>query len=83
MYSNQLFSITAEVPPQNMLKATQDLIAHAIDEGHLSNNYTLRGQCQVRNTECPGDALFNEIRNWPHFSPDLNAIASNLVSPPA
>lgn len=50
-----------------MLQATQDLISHAIELEFLSNNYTLYGHRQVRATTCPGPALFNEIKNWPHF----------------
>lgn len=52
-----------------MLKATQDLIAHVIDQGYLSSDYTLLGHRQVRATTCPGEALFNDIKNWPHFQP--------------
>lgn len=51
-----------------MLKATQDLIKYAIDNGSLVPDYTLYGHRQVRATICPGDALFNEIKTWPHFS---------------
>lgn len=51
-----------------MLKATQALIAYAIDTGYLSSNYTLLGHRQVRDTECPGDRLYKEISQWPRFS---------------
>lgn len=54
-----------------MLQATQDLIAFAIKKGYLSEEYTLHGHRQVRATECPGDALFNEIKKWPNFSEDV------------
>lgn len=55
------------VPPEEMLQATKDLIAHAVEKEHLSYNYTLYGHRQVRATACPGPALFNEIEKWPHF----------------
>lgn len=50
-----------------MLRATQQLINHAIAKGYLSSNYTLLGHRQVRQTECPGESLYREIANWPHF----------------
>lgn len=55
----------------NMLQATHDLIDYAITQGYLSSNYTLYGHRQVRSTECPGDALFNEIKTWPHFQSNV------------
>lgn len=54
-----------------MLQATQGLIAYAVDQGYLARNYALYGHRQVRATECPGDALFNEIKTWPGFDPDV------------
>lgn len=65
-------NFTDVVPPENMLKTTQDLIAHAIDQGYLSSNYTLLGHRQVRDTICPGPALFNEIKQWPNFDEDID-----------
>lgn len=66
-----------------MLQATRDLIAYSIDNGHLSSNYTMYGHRQVRITECPGDALYNEIRNWPNFGFDLEVVVnSNTILPP-
>lgn len=50
-----------------MLQAAQDLIAYAVEQGHLAQNYTVYGHRQVRDTDCPGEALFNEIQTWPHF----------------
>lgn len=66
-----IFIHSETVPPANMLKATQDLIGHAIDKGFLSSNYTLLGHRQVRDTICPGPALFNEIKQWPNFGSDI------------
>lgn len=50
-----------------MLQATKDLIAYAVELGFLTGNYTLYGHKQVRDTICPGSALFKEIKTWPHF----------------
>lgn len=50
-----------------MLQVTQDFISYAVENGYLASNYTLYGHRQVRETECPGPALFNEIKQWPNF----------------
>lgn len=55
------------VPPKNMLQATQELIDFAVKQGHLYPAYLLNGHQQVSSTACPGKALFNEIKGWPHF----------------
>lgn len=58
------------LPPKNMLQLAKDLIAYAVESGYLLSNYTLYGHRQVRDTTCPGDALFGEIQTWPHFGKD-------------
>lgn len=60
-----------------MLLKTQDLISYAVNRGYLAQNYTLYGHRQVRATTCPGDALYNEITKWPHFSENTNNQTSN------
>lgn len=54
-------------PPRNMLKATQELIQLAVQHGQLAPDYNLHGHRQVKQTACPGKALFNKIKRWPHF----------------
>lgn len=58
----------ADLPPDNMINATQKLIAYSIRNGYLTTNYKLLGHRQVRDTECPGQRLFEEISAWSHFS---------------
>jgi hypothetical protein len=65
-----------------MLQAAKNLIAYAIENNHLAANYTLYGHRQARNTECPGDRLFNEIRAWDHFKLVEKAGASSPNSIP-
>lgn len=55
------------LPDTEMLEAVHGLITYGIQIGKISSNYTLMGHRQVRDTECPGDALFNLIRDWPHW----------------
>lgn len=63
---NLLFAV--ELPPTVMIEAVQKFLNYAVNTGHLDRNYTLLGHRQVRNTECPGSRLFEEIKTWPHFS---------------
>lgn len=60
-------SSTAELPPPHMLKRVKQLIEYGLTEGRIAKDYILLGHRQVRNTECPGQALYNEISSWPHF----------------
>jgi N-acetylmuramoyl-L-alanine amidase len=63
-----LFVTLAELPPQQMLDATQSLIEYSVQNGYLSSTYKILGHRQVRSTECPGQRLFDEIGTWCHFS---------------
>lgn len=64
--------IVEKLPNEDMLKATKELIALAVEQGFLATNYTLIGHRQVRDTACPGPALYNEIKTWPHFGSPTN-----------
>ncbi|XP_055375390.1 peptidoglycan-recognition protein LB [Condylostylus longicornis] len=68
-----------ELPSEKMLKAAQAIIKYGIENGHVDPNYELYGHRQVRNTECPGDRLFNEISTWSHFSPNPTEIRKNEI----
>ncbi|KAI8041219.1 hypothetical protein M5D96_005473 [Drosophila gunungcola] len=54
-------------PSSQMLQNAKDLIELAKQRGFLKDNYTLFGHRQTKATSCPGDALFNEIKTWPHW----------------
>lgn len=56
------------MPPENQLAVTKQLIKYGVAQGFIQSNYTLYGHRQVRNTECPGDALYKEIQTWEHYS---------------
>lgn len=51
-----------------MLQAAKDLIAFGVAQGYIDPAYKLLGHRQVRDTECPGGRLFQEISTWPHFT---------------
>nr|XP_053617729.1 peptidoglycan-recognition protein LF-like [Plodia interpunctella] len=54
-------------PTPAQVKSAQKLIQAGIKLGHIKPDYKLVGHRQVRDTECPGNALFNEIQAWPHY----------------
>lgn len=62
-----------------MLKGVRQLIEYGLTEGKISKNYMLLGHRQVRDTECPGQALYNEIASWPHFIADPDGKNSNNI----
>ncbi|CAH1099443.1 unnamed protein product [Psylliodes chrysocephalus] len=63
-----------ELPPEKQLTTVQQLITKGIREGYIMNDYKLVGHKQVREgTECPGDRLFKEIKNWPNYCQDPSA----------
>lgn len=61
-------SLPVELPPVEQRKTAMALIAAGVELGYIKPDYKLVGHRQVRATECPGDALFNEIKTWDHYS---------------
>ncbi|XP_017785142.1 PREDICTED: peptidoglycan-recognition protein LB-like isoform X2 [Nicrophorus vespilloides] len=60
-----------ELPPPQQLSTVLKLINFGVRKGYIAKDYTLHGHRQVRNgTECPGNALLEEISTWEHFSPE-------------
>ncbi|XP_071564596.1 peptidoglycan-recognition protein SB2-like [Temnothorax nylanderi] len=60
---------TSVVPPKTQLRAAQKLIEFGVGAGKIAPDYKLLGHRQVVKTKSPGDALYNEIKKWPHWSP--------------
>ncbi|GBP27044.1 Peptidoglycan-recognition protein LB [Eumeta japonica] len=58
-----------ELPPTQQLKTVEALIATALDLGIIDEHYKLVGHRQMTDTECPGDALLEEIKTWKNYSP--------------
>jgi N-acetylmuramoyl-L-alanine amidase len=61
------FILPAELPTSEMLATAKSLIECGVERNSTSPDYKLLGHSQVRNTECPGTALLNEIKTWPHW----------------
>ncbi|GAV03903.1 hypothetical protein RvY_14268 [Ramazzottius varieornatus] len=64
-----LGTFTNSLPTLAARNAAKALIAEAAAAGRLKKDYKLKGHRQMGSTECPGTALYNEIKTWPHFSP--------------
>lgn len=60
---------TGSLPSEAALNTARDLLPScAIRAGLLRPDYKLLGHRQLVHTDCPGNALFNLLRTWPHFT---------------
>ncbi|XP_074794097.1 maestro heat-like repeat-containing protein family member 7 [Natator depressus] len=53
--------------PHHDVSQQESLIQCAVSGGFLSESYTLKGHRDVKSTQCPGDALYEAISQWPEF----------------
>lgn len=60
-----------QAPTDAALAAGQELLAHAVSQGQLAENYQLFGHRQLSATESPGQALYALVQKWPHWSSSL------------
>lgn len=72
-------AISENIPPENQLQTVHRLIEMGVRDGKIVEDYKLIGHRQVRATECPGDRLFQEIINWPHFYDVSNAAGQDTT----
>ncbi|XP_019754891.1 peptidoglycan recognition protein 1 isoform X2 [Dendroctonus ponderosae] len=56
-------------PSEVQLSSLKSLIACGVSTGKIHRNYTLIGHRQVSSTLCPGDKLYNILKNMPRFEP--------------
>ncbi|XP_021005323.1 N-acetylmuramoyl-L-alanine amidase isoform X1 [Mus caroli] len=60
---------TGSLPNEAALNTVRDALPScAIRAGLLRPDYKLLGHRQLVVTHCPGNALFNLLRTWPHFT---------------
>ncbi|XP_072028611.1 peptidoglycan recognition protein 1-like [Amphiura filiformis] len=60
-------SYTSRLPSQAAIDAGKKAIACGVTLGKLKSGYTLRGHRDVGTTLCPGDKLYDDVKNWPHY----------------
>jgi peptidoglycan recognition protein len=58
------------VPYDIALDAADLLLDCGVAAGYLYPDFGLMGHRQAVSTECPGEALYNEMTNWPNFEPN-------------
>lgn len=58
-------------PPDQQLRAAQQLIDLGVQLNKLDPNFRLYGARQMRPTESPGAALYRVIKQWPAWSADI------------
>uniref|UniRef100_A0A2M4AEU7 Putative peptidoglycan recognition protein long class n=2 Tax=Anopheles triannulatus TaxID=58253 RepID=A0A2M4AEU7_9DIPT len=66
-------------PPIAQLSAAQQLIKMGLDNNYIAHNFSLYGHRQLAPFESPGQALYDIIKSWPHWSDKLG---SNHWTPP-
>jgi hypothetical protein len=49
-----------------MLTTLRIFLKYSVDKGYLKQSYMMMGHRQVRDTECPGQRLYEEIKKWDH-----------------
>lgn len=63
-----------ELPLKEHLETVKRLIECATERNYALPNYNLTGHRDVfSGTECPGDALYNEISNWPNWHGNIES----------
>uniref|UniRef100_A0A336M1P1 CSON008584 protein n=1 Tax=Culicoides sonorensis TaxID=179676 RepID=A0A336M1P1_CULSO len=60
------------VPPPRQLAAAKLLIQEGVNQKYLASDYKLYGHRQFIATESPGNALYNIIKNWTHWSDEID-----------
>uniref|UniRef100_A0A0K8WML6 Peptidoglycan-recognition protein LB n=1 Tax=Bactrocera latifrons TaxID=174628 RepID=A0A0K8WML6_BACLA len=58
---------TDDLPPLPVLEKLQQLITYGTQMGHIQRDYVLLGHRQVKSTDCPGNRLYNTLKEWPHY----------------
>ncbi|KAM4019093.1 peptidoglycan-recognition protein 2-like isoform 1-T3 [Anomaloglossus baeobatrachus] len=55
------------LPSSNALNAAKSLIQCGVAIKKIKPNYTLKGHRDVLGTTCPGDVLYNNLKQWGRF----------------
>ncbi|KAK3585457.1 hypothetical protein CHS0354_003304 [Potamilus streckersoni] len=61
-------SYSGSKPPTAALTAVKKMIQCGISLKKVASRYRLYGHRDVNPTSCPGNALYREIKTWPHYS---------------
>ncbi|XP_062593637.1 peptidoglycan recognition protein 1-like [Saccostrea cucullata] len=61
-------------PGEAAIGAAKNLIQCGVDLGYISTDYQLLGHRAVKDTLCPGDNLYDAIKEWHNFSEKLKPL---------
>ncbi|KAL5278059.1 PGLYRP3.2 family protein, partial [Megaselia abdita] len=61
-------TFNGKLPPGKSLDIVKSLLEEGLKNGKISPNYKLFGQRQLNGSKSPGDALYEEIKKWDHWS---------------
>lgn len=62
-----------------MIEAAQQLLKIGVDGGKLEKDYIIVAHNQTYNTQSPGTNVYNQIKYWPHFSPDILTDINDII----
>ncbi|CAH1101152.1 unnamed protein product [Psylliodes chrysocephalus] len=62
----------SSTPPSNQMEALKNLISCGTDSNKIASDYHLIGHRQGKDTDCPGDALYNLVKTMPHWDRNPN-----------
>lgn len=68
------------LPPDRQIQAAKQLIQQGVQKGFIHKNYKLFAHRQLSSTQSPGEALYKNIKTWPHWSSTPNDPANNSSS---
>lgn len=54
------------------MEALKNLISCGTDSNKIASDYHLIGHRQGKDTDCPGDALYNLVKTMPHWDRNPN-----------
>ena len=57
-----------EVPNKNQITALNLLLEQGIALGKLTADYKIYGGCQFKETSSPGEAFYQMMQTWGHWS---------------
>jgi N-acetylmuramoyl-L-alanine amidase len=57
------------LPTSAAMATAKQLIQCGIDDGNVMNSHSLIGHRQAVATDCPGNALYAEIKTWDNYDP--------------
>lgn len=65
-------TFNTKLPSERQMNATRLIIEQGLVENKLAANYKLYGHRQLAPFESPGNAFYQVIKTWPHWSDEVD-----------